>query len=324
MFGKHWIARTALLSIGFLFISAIAIINYDLSNRDRAERAANYQSEHSDYSFDCKGIAPASERTACLANARRAEQQRIYTHADLRAQQDMAVWTLGMFWAAAFGVALTLAALMAIISTLYQTKRAADAAHDTVIETRDIGRAQNRPHLGAIGATFYSSPRGLICKFKTKNYGPTAAIDVSIKARIISEVNIIDHACHTVCPFVNMSDVIETFWGTISPKEQIQGEICWAFFNMGEHHFKNIIKEGGPIKIVVFIRWKNVFCETDRVMAMFTETAHQRLDNGDPVGGVYGNEGGIEGFTRSGDLSIRHRMTDTQADHKEKFAYMLE
>lgn len=73
----------------------------------------------------------------------------------------MALWTMWMFFAAAAGVLLTLAALIAILRTLHHTKRAADAAadmvheaklttkaaNDTIEETRRIGVAQTRAYL---------------------------------------------------------------------------------------------------------------------------------------------------------------------------------
>lgn len=60
---------------------------------------------------------------------------------DLDAQEAMADWAKGMFWASVATVLLTFAALIAIIKTLKHTKRAADYASDMVKEAKDTTAA---------------------------------------------------------------------------------------------------------------------------------------------------------------------------------------
>ena len=56
--------------------------------------------------------------------------------ADLQAQEDMAFWAKGMFWATAATVIITLAGLALIARTLHHTRRAANYAEEMVVEAK--------------------------------------------------------------------------------------------------------------------------------------------------------------------------------------------
>lgn len=60
---------------------------------------------------------------------------------DLKAQEGMAKWAFWMFVATAVTVLLTFFALVAILRTLYHTRRAADAAVDMVAEAKQTTKA---------------------------------------------------------------------------------------------------------------------------------------------------------------------------------------
>jgi hypothetical protein len=101
-----------------------------------------------------------------IAKEDETEQDRIREQEsrDLKAQEEMAWWAGLMFYATAATVLLTFAALIAIIRTLYHTKRAADqaeimakqaslatqAAQAAVAVTEDIGKRQLRAYVGYV------------------------------------------------------------------------------------------------------------------------------------------------------------------------------
>jgi hypothetical protein len=64
--------------------------------------------------------------------ARKRQERR--DEADLRAQQDMALWALRMFWAAIGSLGLTFVGIVLIGITLFYTKEAAQAAKASVDE----------------------------------------------------------------------------------------------------------------------------------------------------------------------------------------------
>lgn len=70
---------------------------------------------------------------------RRDEEER--EKRDLIAQEDMAIWAKGMFWATVASVALTAAALWTIMRTLVHTRRAADYAQAMVLEAEKTTEA---------------------------------------------------------------------------------------------------------------------------------------------------------------------------------------
>jgi hypothetical protein len=126
-----------------------------------------------------------AEEDQIAANAQQNREKR-----DLEAQEGMARWAEWMFYATAATVALTLAALFAIIRTLHHTRRAADytkdmlveanrsaaAAEDAVAATRDVGEKQVRAYLHVKSVAFVISGDGFGAKLLLANAGQSPAI----------------------------------------------------------------------------------------------------------------------------------------------------
>jgi hypothetical protein len=89
-------------------------------------------------------LEPAIRELITKEDAAAALEERERDHADLRAQESMAVWAFWMFAASVASVLLTAVGVGLILRTLYHTKRAADYARDMVVEARSTTVAAER------------------------------------------------------------------------------------------------------------------------------------------------------------------------------------
>ncbi len=90
-----------------------------------------------------QGIESAIRDSIPTEDTTQRQQQDQRENADLKAQEDMAFWSMAMFWATFATVLLTFAALVAIIRTLHHTRRAADYAKEMVDEAAKATSAAN-------------------------------------------------------------------------------------------------------------------------------------------------------------------------------------
>lgn len=139
----------------------IAPVGEDHGGAEGQQPAADQQGATVDLAPFFQGIESAIRDTIAVENNAERERQQQNEERDLYAQEEMAFWAKGMFWATVAAVILTLAALIAIIRTLHHTRRAADAAHEmageaklataaareSVLETRRMGEAQVRAYM---------------------------------------------------------------------------------------------------------------------------------------------------------------------------------
>lgn len=142
-----------------------------------------------------KGVEPKPEKTESAEDEQYYKRQENREIADLKAQQEMALWAEGMFYANLFTTIISALALIAIVCTLRHTKRAADASVDMVAEakatttaaqatvdvTRQIGQAQTRAYLDlSVVEIRHNVPRAPELFIEFRNTGATPARSVVI------------------------------------------------------------------------------------------------------------------------------------------------
>jgi len=115
---------------------------------------------------------------------------------NLQAQQKMANAAASTVVVAAIEASLTLIGICLVGWTLYHTKRAADAAHEAVKETRSIGQAQVRAYLSCVGA-HYEIFEGNIMFFvpRFKNTGASPASEIVVTGQVC--VILDDEPCYS-------------------------------------------------------------------------------------------------------------------------------
>ena len=134
----------------------------------KGENAAQSESpDPIDLSPALQGIEAAIRELKAEVDKVEQERQQENDRRDLMAQEGMARWAFWMFIASGATVLLTLAALLTIIGTLFQTKRAADASVEMVDQakasttaaikavevTREMGIAQTRAYVDVTAAS---------------------------------------------------------------------------------------------------------------------------------------------------------------------------
>lgn len=111
------------------------------------QRAYNDQRQSADkIANDCAvRDAPVGVVANCLADGIEARQKRSDTNQDLKAQQDMAFWALGVFVVSAISLPVSIAGLTAIFISLRHTR-------ESIVNDRAIGEAQVRAYLQILAA----------------------------------------------------------------------------------------------------------------------------------------------------------------------------
>ncbi|MEP0320888.1 hypothetical protein [Bauldia litoralis] len=166
------------------------------------------QPQAPDYSAILESIETAIRELIPEENQNERQRQEQREIDDLGAQQQMAVWAKGVFWATVATVGITMVGLFLIWRTLKHTRRAADYARDMVEEGRQATSAAEsatheakrqadtaeaaysrleRPYLfpKIVGSRLYKVPDGTKTpkphiEYTVANYGKTPAIFKSI------------------------------------------------------------------------------------------------------------------------------------------------
>ena len=156
------------VAITFIFF-VNGVYYHHTQARQRDEAAKSYANKAADEIYsDC--IASDGEPSVCFEKTLSAQINDYYTHYDLQAQQDMAIWGYGMFIAAFATALVTLAGVVYVARTLVETKRAADA-------TWKYGELQTAPEVviqNKIIAVRGSKNRNWL-KFYVRNFGQSTA-----------------------------------------------------------------------------------------------------------------------------------------------------
>lgn len=163
----------AALGIGFAVVVAAGIVTTTfLVSTYRQEHAAQRDDASSAYQSQAYEQAklycidvPDSERAKCLTDQTEAAQAEKRNEYDLRAQQEMSEWALGVLILSASGFVVSSAGLLALVWTFY--------------EQRKLGRDHARAFIEQLGATIYYRPQwGMLdVAFYLFNGGDTPALD---------------------------------------------------------------------------------------------------------------------------------------------------
>lgn len=95
----------------------------------------------------CRDLSDATSRVQCVTDSLSAFQQQTYAHEDVKAQQDMAIYSLLMLIVSAAGVVFVARTLDATREALGEAEKATSVAEDSVEVAREIGVAQTRAYI---------------------------------------------------------------------------------------------------------------------------------------------------------------------------------
>lgn len=179
------------LGIALFVIAALAWASWDIfstykqGHADERNNATQYEASASKQGPEtCRPIMDERgvfDWLACLAESVGVDGSVKQAEYDLKAQQDMAVWALGMLIVTIWLSVITLVGVLFVGWTLRETRRAVKAADDAVKVTREIGIAQISPYLSIVHASAFIDERNGICfTVQVKNSGQTPAKNVHV------------------------------------------------------------------------------------------------------------------------------------------------
>lgn len=189
------IRNLALALIGGAIFVCVLVIGYGVvlehwseqnevyaRHQESAERQR--QATANDVAATCGGLAGDALRS-CAAKQIEAHDRAQTTSEDLQAQQEMALWGLWVFIAAAFSAGMTAVGVYLIWQTLLHTrdavteaKAATKAAQAAVTVTQDVGERQLRAYMSVKGAHATIRTNNVRAVVIAKNTGQTPALNV--------------------------------------------------------------------------------------------------------------------------------------------------
>lgn len=184
---------------------------------------------------------------------------------DLQAQEDMAhwaKWTVGLFITATLEMLITAAGVFLVWRTLLsaregvkEAKRAADAAENTVIETRRVGQAQVRAYLACESGSYSIEGSRATIWPKFYNSGQSPAKNV----RIWGHIRVLE--AHSEESKIGDSLTQE---GRAPPIPSGESESAWISFELDKPAGLRdaLIRDRFRFALIATFSWEDVFGET--------------------------------------------------------------
>jgi len=161
LWGITFVAAAATVSVCLLFF-----LEYKQSQADHRQHATPHNSDRTDNQpYDpCENLKTRDsviDSLNCVWREIKAERNEERAEYDLQAQQDMAVWALGMLFVSMFGLLATIVGVVYVALTLRETRR--------------IGEAQVRAYLSVESASYVAYPNLFEVTIVVKNSGNSPA-----------------------------------------------------------------------------------------------------------------------------------------------------
>jgi len=178
-----WRIAAGAIAIALVAIGApLWVLSYNGEQRSAREAETQYIQDHT---TEC--VLVPSGRRVCGARAPKAEQPETYAEQDLHAQQDMAVWALGVFLASlgtlaltGVGVWLLRRTLEATNATLHEAEKATAAANNANVQFAEQSKRELRAYVCVEDPVPEALGRGVhSVEIRIKNMGQTPAICAS-------------------------------------------------------------------------------------------------------------------------------------------------
>lgn len=234
-------------------------MGYSETHRDERENArAHYEQVRF---TDC--LSPDwSNASTCLKEAIASEYDQTAEYYDLKAQQDMAKWSLLMFGITAIGVGYIAMTLHATRSTLKEAERTTAAANRTVDETRRIGEAQVRAYLTYENARFQYGGDEARLSFEIHNSGQSPArfiLASTVSCTVFIEA---DQGSRTFFQSA-YDDPMNIFLGNCKAGDMQSVSIPLSLTKEETREIaQNTMSQKGYIGVVGLFKWKDVFGKT--------------------------------------------------------------
>lgn len=169
MSDRNWVSNTP-FGVGLIVIFMLAIIG--LINHEKYTNTA-YETATQEYQ-QTKGIAPLGSASKGHYTDPKSYRDEWRSEQDLHAQRDMAFWAKYLLIATVIGVVL-------LGATLWETRKAAQAAEEVVTVTRHTAERQLRAYISVEpdGVSTFNPPTHVVARVKFHNVGAIFAKNVS-------------------------------------------------------------------------------------------------------------------------------------------------
>ncbi|WP_414831698.1 hypothetical protein [Afifella sp. YEN Y35] len=279
--------RHAAIAIGtFLSLQAPCIDRVLASNlgQDNRAESAEQHPERDEFSIPVRIVEPPEEREARHGRDRESDQrerddliaQNRAAEASIRSAE-LAWWQ--SFWTF-FQTLLVAVGTIAIVWTLFETRKAVEAASNTVVVTREIGEAQVRAYLTCNGANYRRSENGIKVSVELTNNGQSPASDIKVRGRIIfptpaispkfpfDSITTVSRESHNICGVIPAGGTGETFltWRD----DEISGVPLFD----GAH----------PGRVTGAIYWQDVFDKTQSLRFNLWRVGDEQFLEGERIG----------------------------------------
>ena len=173
---QYW-GLVLFLVVVVLFCSLV-LLGYGGDHRE--ERGSAAAAAKYNRFLDCV-FSGDSSPAQCKSKSEQTSYDQTTEAYDLKAQQEMAKWSLLMLIISGVGVGLIAVTVWQTIGVLDEAKKTTNAANRTVDETKRIGDAQVRAYIGidAVQVEDYAKDGKPVVKFVLKNYGQSPAMNVT-------------------------------------------------------------------------------------------------------------------------------------------------
>ncbi len=201
-------ARTYIIGAGFLLVFFVAaafaqITAYSRSQLDDRPRAHQQEYTEAKARIACAAYEAPAARLDCISKMEALEEDRQIMRADLKAQQDMAVWALSMFWVSAISILVSGAGIILIYETLKASHAGLSQMDETLTQARstaeaawatvDLQKQELRPYalIELVGHNFWDALSGppqhgeFTWQFLFRNFGKAPCEIIEISAGIV-------------------------------------------------------------------------------------------------------------------------------------------
>jgi hypothetical protein len=182
---RHWLGYGSSVALGIAVIIASVVVTlfcyHQKQTAQRHEAAAAHQERAINQAREaCRNVGSFVDRMNCVTREIEANAYEKHADYDLDAQQNMALWALGVLIVSGWGLLVTGAGVVYVALTLQANRESVKAAYAAIDVTRKIGVAEASPYISIIDSKIIAKGEGGEAHFSVKNFGQTPAYGVVV------------------------------------------------------------------------------------------------------------------------------------------------
>lgn len=173
-------------AIAVAIVVIFAVVGWVLvdqnARQNEREQANRARTDYSEVRVECEAEATLVAKLECLIEKAAVTHQQKHNEADLKAQDDVASSTAGLFWVGIIGLLVSVGGIWVIYETLRETR-------NMTVATRHIGEAQIRAYVRPSTFHIKMSPNGYkpIMSLKNSGQSPSGYVSFAGTAQVGDE-----------------------------------------------------------------------------------------------------------------------------------------